>query len=65
MSGPERRQQQRHVEHERRATPKCACPHCGSWESRVREGRPDMRGFKRTRVCAECGKPFVTYEKVA
>jgi hypothetical protein len=62
---PERRQRQESVPVERRATAKCPCPHCGSWASRVREARPDERGFKRTRVCANCQKPFVTFEKVA
>jgi hypothetical protein len=63
---PERRQRQESVPVERRkSAAKCECPHCHSWASRVRDGRPDERGYRRVRVCVECGQPYTTFEKVA
>lgn len=40
------------------------CPSCGSWQSKVKETRPDTRfGYRwRLRDCSECDHRWSTYE---
>ncbi len=44
--------------------PKVPCPQCGSYTSRVKEGRStDDGGYRRRRKCRECGTGFITIER--
>lgn len=45
--------------------PKVACPKCGEWDSIVKEGRPDPRGYRRIRECGKCHVRYTTIERAA
>ena len=46
--------------------PKIECPYCHAWVSKVRDGRPDLRGgYKRKRRCENCRRVFFTIERAA
>ena len=45
--------------------PKVRCPHCGEWESQVKDGRPASEGYRRKRKCLACGKLYFTLERAA
>ena len=45
-------------------TPKTECPHCYGWDSKVIDSRPRYWGFRRIRVCVECGRRYSTTETV-
>lgn len=47
----------------RESCPKVPCPNCGTWASAVVEGRPSPHGYRRRRVCAQCGARYVTLER--
>lgn len=51
--------------HQRPNVPKFACPKCGQWTSKVRDGRPERGGYRRKRKCVACGKVFFTIERAA
>ena len=42
------------------------CPFCSSENTRVIDSRPadDNNSIRRRRLCDDCGKRFITYEKV-
>ena len=43
---------------------KLPCPHCGEWQSLVKDCRPLPRGFRRVRLCVHCDQHFSTTERV-
>jgi uncharacterized protein with PIN domain len=50
----------------KRASDKVPCPGCQGFQSRVTRCQPDHKGqgFRRVRVCEECGARFWTMERV-
>ena len=44
--------------------PKIPCPKCGSFRSRVKDGRSaDDGAYRRRRQCRDCGTRFMTLER--
>lgn len=45
---------------------KFECPHCGHWQSRVKDARPGTIAstYWRRRECDGCGKRFTTQETI-
>lgn len=50
---------------EKTPAPKVPCPKCGTWDSRVTDGRPSPHGYRRRRKCKTCQRVFFTLEKAA
>jgi transcriptional repressor NrdR len=42
------------------------CPHCGAFDTQVRDSRPseDHSAIRRRRSCPSCGARFTTFERV-
>lgn len=41
------------------------CPYCGHSENKVVDTREAPDGIRRRRLCAQCGRRYTTYERVA
>jgi transcriptional regulator NrdR family protein len=42
---------------------KLQCPHCGEWDSVVKDGRPNLGGYRRKRRCLACQRTYFTLER--